>query len=377
MRRSLARCLWLILLAAPICFAQGMLPAAIPGWKTTSSVTATSASLEQIGGATALVMKEYGATAAEGTTYSRVGSNAESFHVAAFTFQDTSGAYGAYSFLRSPEMRKASYSDHSEKSSTHVLILVGNILLDVTGNDLQRYDSAIRLVTKQAASHAQQGVYPFLPMQLPPKGLIPRSDRYFLGPTALANFWDAKGASGDWLGFSRGAEAEVAKYRVQNHELTLLLADYPTPQIAASQLDKLSGELDIRVHGEAEKGENTGRSRTKLYGRRDETLVALVAGATSLAEADAVLDQIRSGVIVTWNEPASGLNAPTMADIVVGTIIGTGEMCLIAILIGVVFSGIRLVIKRILPGRVFDRPQEMEILQLGLSSKPIKAKDFY
>jgi hypothetical protein len=40
-------------------------------------------------------------------------------------------------------------------------------------------------------------------------------------------------------------------------------------------------------------------------------------------------------------------------------------------------GGVRLLVKKLLPGKIFDRPERMEIIQLGLSSKPIEAKDFY
>lgn len=376
MHRVLPRCLCLMLFAVPSCFAQVLLPHSISGWKATNSITATPKNLEQIAAANAPVLREYGATGAAAETYTRE-SGAATFRATIYSFGDPSGAYGAYSFLRTPQMRRAAYSDHSEESSERALILTGNLLLDLTGSDLAKNGSAIKSLAANAAMHAQQGVYPFLPMQLPAKDLIPHTDRYFLGPTALAQFWTAEGLSGDWLGFSRGAEAEVAKYHLKSSELTLLLADYPTPQIAASQMEKLSRALILNQQSEPEKPEVENRIRTKVYGRRDGTLLALVAGAPTQADADKILDQIRSSVIVTWNEPASRLHEPSMADIVVGTIIGTGEMCLIAILIGVVFSGVRLGIKKVLPGRVFDRPQQMEILQLGLSSKPIKAKDFY
>ena len=44
---------------------------------------------------------------------------------------------------------------------------------------------------------------------------------------------------------------------------------------------------------------------------------------------------------------------------------------------GLGFGGFRLFIKYLLPGKVFDRSDDIEILQLGLASKPIQAKDFY
>jgi predicted small integral membrane protein len=62
---------------------------------------------------------------------------------------------------------------------------------------------------------------------------------------------------------------------------------------------------------------------------------------------------------------------------IVGTIVGTGIICMFALISGLAFGGVRIVVKRMLPDKVFDRSDQMQILQLGLSSKPIKAEDFY
>jgi hypothetical protein len=48
-----------------------------------------------------------------------------------------------------------------------------------------------------------------------------------------------------------------------------------------------------------------------------------------------------------------------------------------ALAVGLGFGGFRLLVKFLLPGRVFDRASQVEILQLGLSSKPIDSRDFY
>jgi hypothetical protein len=61
----------------------------------------------------------------------------------------------------------------------------------------------------------------------------------------------------------------------------------------------------------------------------------------------------------------------------VGTIVGTGVILMFALVAGIGFGGVRLVVKYFFPGRVFDRDTHVEILQLGLTSKPIEAKDFY
>ena len=48
-----------------------------------------------------------------------------------------------------------------------------------------------------------------------------------------------------------------------------------------------------------------------------------------------------------------------------------------ALVLGVAFGGVRVVTKRFFPGKVFDRPNQMEVLQLGLSGKRIDPSDFY
>jgi hypothetical protein len=62
---------------------------------------------------------------------------------------------------------------------------------------------------------------------------------------------------------------------------------------------------------------------------------------------------------------------------IVGAIEGTAVICLFAVIAGIGFGGFRLVMKRFLPDRVFDRSSTMQVLQLGLGSKPINAEDFY
>ena len=49
----------------------------------------------------------------------------------------------------------------------------------------------------------------------------------------------------------------------------------------------------------------------------------------------------------------------------------------LALAAGLGFGGLRIFMKLVLPGRVFDRNEDVEILQLGISSKPIANKDFY
>lgn len=358
-RCILPLCLAVLLPAAWPAFAQGTLPASVSDWNSTQSKTFAIPA--------AAILKEYGLKSAERRTYTY---GADSLVATAYSFNDPSGAYGAYSFLRTSDMPQADFTKHSSMSRRQALALTGNLVLEFDGARLDRFHGEIEMLIAQAGGHAEFGTYPALPQRLPVNDLIPRSDHYILGPVALQHFLPV--ASGDWLGFSMGAEAELAHYQLNDHVATLLIADYPTPQIASSEIQKISRTLNIAG---VTKGPAQG---PELYVTRDGTTVALLAGAPSKASADALLGQIHAGMAVIWDAPIlHRANEPSMGTMIVGTIVGAGEICGFALLGGLLFAGLRLLIKRRWPGQVFDRPEDLEIIQLGLSSKPIRAKDLY
>jgi len=68
---------------------------------------------------------------------------------------------------------------------------------------------------------------------------------------------------------------------------------------------------------------------------------------------------------------------PPITSTLVKIITGTGVFMVAAVVLGIAFGGVRVVTKRFFPGKVFDRPNQMEVLQLGLSGKRIDPSDFY
>jgi hypothetical protein len=203
---------------------------------------------------------------------------------------------------------------------------------------------------------------------MPQKGMVERSDHYILGPVVLNQIVAV--SSDDWLGFSQGAEAETARYKLNGREVTLLIADFPTPQTAQKKLS----EFQQKFNGN---GSGADLSSPQLFAKRSITLLAIVVGAKTQSEADILLKQVRSGTELTWNEPSFELTDPSVGSLIVGTIIGTGIICAFALISGLAFGGVRLIVKRAFPDKVFDRSSHLQILQMGLSSKPINAEDFY
>ena len=84
-------------------------------------------------------------------------------------------------------------------------------------------------------SNVEKAPLPTLPDYLPSGDLVPNSERYVLGPEALARF--APGIPPSVAAFHYGVEASLADFRAPGGDMRLVLFYYPTPQIAIQQYD--------------------------------------------------------------------------------------------------------------------------------------------
>ena len=372
MRRAIPLVILFVLLAAIPSSAQAVLPNSFAGWNGSTKAGLNPPVIydgdkfkSMLAKQQAAARQEYGLLSGEEGSYS-LGKDA--LQVTLYRMKDPSGAYGLYSYLRSPDMERSGANEHSVMSRAEALVLLGNFVLDIHGSDLFKNAGDLNALVSAVGPKAQQGPLPTLTEHLPVKGFIDRSDKYILGPVTLNQFFPV--SQNDWLGFSTGAEAEVARYRVDGRELNLLIADFPTPQTAQKKLTELQQAYHVNAA-------DANQSGSPVFGKRSITLLAIVFGARTQAEADKLLDQVQSGAEVTWNEPTFQFKEPPLTTMIVGAIIGTGIICCFALISGIAFGGFRIVVKRFWPDKVFDRSSSMQVLQLGLGSKPINSEDFY
>lgn len=332
--------------------------------------------VERVAGDRAAVLREYGLASAEQRQYTQ-GRQAAS--VTLYRMVDPSAGYGAFTALRDPQMQPVDLGDSvsfATATRDRALFVVGNLVLVISAPDQRPGDSALTEIAAMLLPRADARPYPFIGAFLPRSGIVPGSERYVLGPRALREALPWVPTTGeDWMGFGKSAEAIVARYRTSgqagDREMTLLVAIYPTQQVAADQFGGLAKWMALNVEPAQANG------RTVVFGTRSSALVALVFGAESRDMANTLLSQIHYRSIVTWNEPSYELTDPSFPTMIVGVFEGTGLIMLLAIAAGIGFGGVRLLVKVFLPGRVFDRDAQVEILQLGLGSKPIDSRDFY
>ena len=288
-----------------------------------------------------------------------------------YRLRDPSSAFGAYTFLRNESMSVVNLGAYASASRERALIVVGEMLLDVTvpAKQARPSDADLKQLADVLNKQADQTPYPTIGEHLPDKDRVRDSEHYFLGPRSLAQFVPL--GTDDWVGFDHSAETIVARYRIAGKEETLLVASYPTQQIAAMKFSGMLRRFTFDPPGAVPAGQ------TVLFGKRVSSIVAVVVGAESRDAANKILDQVGYESAVTWDEPKQSYTEPGIGPMIVGAFMGTGAIMMLAIAAGIGFGGFRLLVKIFLPNKVFDRDKQIEILQLGISSKPIKAKDFY
>jgi hypothetical protein len=367
------RVLILAVLLAPLCGVpvlstpQELLPATLGDWSSTRGLKVRPREIEKL---TALedaaLMREYGVTGAEQRTYSHGGRSVE---VTVFLFADSTTAYGAFSFLRPGALPAEKLSSAAGQRRSAERALLGNFILEFSGNGLEAQRGPLKTLEKQLLIWSDGSPYPLLAQYLPREGLVRGSERYLLSATSLARALPIE--QSDWVSFQYGAEALLARYRTKGNETTLLLISYPTPQSAQLKQAELGRWFNVR------NSETAPTNRPVAYVRRILSVLAIAVNAPSPLAAQSLLDQVEYQPNFSWNEPSHRATDPPILFSIYGIMIGTIVLLAFTLVAGVSFGGMRIVIKYFFPGRVFDRAETMQILQLGLSSKPIEAKDFY
>jgi hypothetical protein len=339
--------------AAPADNAQAVLPAAFAGWQRSgpAQVTTRPADADPI---YAALLKEYGFESFSKATYEKPDRKLE---IKAIRFQDASGAYGAFTFYKPPEMQTESIGDQGSSANTRVLFYRGNVLIDAT---LDRVTATSAGELRELASDlpvppGPERHPPILPAYLPKQYYITNTAKYVTGPAGLA----AIGAPipEDLVQFPLGAEIAMGQYHADWGIATLTLISYPTPQIAGDRLKAIDSAMPVQ---------ETNRSpRARVASKRSGPLVAVVTGDASPEDAKSLLAMVNFDADVTWNErvPTAKDNA---GNLVLSVLVLTGIILSLALVAGVAFGGFRILIKKLYPNRVFDRPEDIEIIQLNL-----------
>jgi hypothetical protein len=280
---------------------------------------------------------------------------------ALYTFRDSSGAFEALTKVRT----YPPFAPRNSSPGSHT-IYKSNLVLNIA-SDAELDRATLKAVEDWLKSISDGVPAPPLADYLPNQNQS--NARYALGPAGFREYANEIGsqnlaALADSTGFDSHAEAMFGKYKSGKEEATLLLIDYPTPQLAELHMRHLRRALaDAKL--------------TSSSIERKGSLLSIVLAPTSAEYAEKLRGSVNYETQVTWNEARQVATDPPILSTVAKIFIATGVFMVVTVVIGIAFGGVRIITKRLFPGKVFDRKEQLEVLQLGLGSKPIDPSDMY
>ena len=186
---------------------------------------------------------------------------------------------------------------------------------------------------------------PQVSAHLPPANLIQGSERYVVDASGMRRGLDVDPAT---LGFEDSVEVATADYRLNGKTAHLILLMYPTQQLAKKYDDQWSSAAPNEAP----------------FRKRVGALLAIVRGSRDPSVAHAIFDGVYYETQVTSVPPRPDISLRTMI-LTIFTFIGIG--LLFTVVAGLSFGGLRIFVKARYPDRIFDRPEDMEIIQLKLA----------
>src|SRR3984957_12833844 len=315
----------------------------------------------------AAVLKEYRFTDLASSTYTR--DDGRALKIRAARFADASGAFGAYTFYLQPAMTKEQIGDQGASLGQRVLFYRGNVLIDaqfskesaMSGAELRELSGALPRPNGSAAN------LPTFIEFMPRRGYVANTQKYVMGPAALTAL--APPVSADLVDFNASSEVSLARYETSSGEATLMLISYPTPQLAAEHLRRIDAAHHLT---QPQGGVSSVESAGSFFDKRTGPILVIATGPVSDGDAKSLLGMVNYEASVTWNTPSDNPQARDLYMLILSIVILCGIVGGLAIVAGVSFGGIRILMKRWYPDKVFDRPEQMEFISLRLTEVAVK-----
>jgi hypothetical protein len=171
------------------------------------------------------------------------------------------------------------------------------------------------------------GTLPVLHTYPPNKGIVPKSERYVLGPEGLLEAAPSIPVSAP--AFQFGTEGDIAKYRIGKTEATLAVFMFPLPQMARQQLPEFQ-----KIPG--------------AVAKRSGPTIGVVLNAPDEKTAENLLSTLEYSASLSWDDrPPLVIRPQTAAQIVLAAIELSGLIMVFCLLSGLAFGGFRALRRRL------------------------------
>lgn len=365
MARKYARLAWLAAVLAALsfpCLAQEK-PRSLPtvpaaDWRQVNSAIIPSAQVEKYGG-DPVIDREYGVTSLELRTYQMGNTRAE---VLVEVAPDPIAAYGLLTFYQSPSAIPEKGMELTVGDSTQTLMARGNNFIRfMRSKDSKLSDSDYRaLLTFVGGAREPRNVEETLPAPMPPNGLVPGSEKYIVGLEAARRLLPS--FRSDLIGFGHGsgegAELQMARYKTDKGESTVMSISYPTPQIARVRFGSLTHFLAL----------NQDRGEDSVYGKRQHTFVFLILNARDSSTAAALMNQLQVDSSVSWDQQPNPQRTFTLqvVHMILAILILTGYLIGACVIAGVAFFLSKRIALKYFPESGWGHTDDDQLIRLNL-----------
>lgn len=292
-------------------------------------------------------MAEYGLARVERGTFAR---GPRHIQVLGMRFENAIGAFGAFTYYRPINFHPFDLAQPQEQAAsgdTRILFTRGLWLIQVrmdmltamTASEMRQLAANLGPVAGSAPA------LPTLPFYLPTEHLEPNSIRYAEGPAGYA-------AACDWLpaaavDFSQSPQIAVGSYDLPETDpgvVQVMVISYPTPQMARTHLAELQKNPDLEV-------------------RRSGPLLAVVHGI-SAAPAQRLAEAVNYDAEITI-APHGPVGIEGLPALIIGIFLLCAFIIGVAVVVGVLTGGIRVLLRRAFPDR-FRSLQGETLIRLNL-----------
>ena len=264
-----------------------LLPESFGAWKSTTAVVDAPEPPMSLVNARQSALEEDQPQRSQTANYTL---NGRTVRVEAVEFSDATGAYSAYTLLRTAGVADTKdLGTHTAAGKDAVLFTSGAVLAVVypaTAADVKALKALELLLPKV---HGSQAAPPLLPTFVPAKSLEPGSIRYAIGPATYAAQGGVLPASS--IGWDKSAEAVTARFVDKRGDETLTLLLYPTQQIARAHLRSLQGMLP-----------GLGPKFATAKARQENEIVMLASGTFPPEAAEKLVGDIHMRQDVTFDK---------------------------------------------------------------------------
>jgi hypothetical protein len=283
--------------------------------------------------------EEYGFQEAEQVEYS--GPKGK-FVVRGWKVHDSTGGLALFQLLRPSDARASDLAELAATTAGGLIAAFGNYVFEFEGRKPTRDELDSLLLQLKGV---ERSTLPTLTSHLPPQNMIQNSERYIVGPVSLARF--AGPIPPSVAAFHLAAEGQLARYKASNGDFTLVIFEYPVPNMARERVDALGkiGGLIVKRAGPL--------VAAVLPGTDPSTPVDADAAERALAK---VVYQPTLSRQEVGEGPVKG-----MANIVLTGFLFAGVMIAASVLAGIWLGGFKHLFKRL--GWVKDHP-EVTVLRI-------------